>query len=204
MAATVEYYSELFESFGYADEATILIASGVTRDFAAAALGIDLSQPVEHPWEEGPEAEYSAWALLEIPGGVLGIELTGYGDPSLAALRALTQGGGAAAVVRSNIQAHDRFGCARDGEIIFDENEYIYDADPDEVPAELRPLFDLVYDDLDDDEDEEDDDGPDPMIVGLAMAEIITGIELLPEHAAGVASGGYFKGPYLTYANEAS
>lgn len=202
MAATVEYYTDLFPSFGYADESTILVAAGATRESAAEALGIDLQTPVEHPWSMEEDSDYSAWALLEIPGGVLGIETTGYGDPSLAALRALTQGGGAAAVVRSNIQAHDRFGCARDGEIVFDENEYIYDSDPDDVPAELRPLFDLVYDDLSDEDD--DEDGPDPTIVGLAMAEVFTGIELLPEHAAAVAGTGFFKGPYMAYANEMS
>jgi hypothetical protein len=200
VAATVEYYEQVFKAFGYADESTILIGAGATRESVAAALDIDLSAAVEHPWED-EDPDSSAWALVEIPGGVLGVEQTGYGDPSLTALRELTRGGGAAAVVRNNIQAHTRFGCARDGEILFDEDEYIYDADPEEVPTELRPLFDLVYDDLEN-EDDEDEDGPDPMVVGLAMAEVITGIELLPEHAAAMASAGWHKGPSLTYASD--
>ena len=198
MAATVEHYSEVLEAFGYADESTILVAAGVSRESVAAALGIDLSAPVDLSAETLGD-DQTAWALLEVPGGVLGFEQTGYGDPSLTALRTLTRGGGAAAVVRSNIQAHTRFGCARDGEVIFDEDEYVYDADPDDVPAELRPLFDLVYDDLEDDEDE---DGPDPMVVGLAMAELVTGVELLPEHAAAVGGADWFKGPSLTYASD--
>ena len=63
------------------------------------------------------------------------------------------------AVVRHNIQAHLRFGAARDGELVFDDDEYLYVEDPSSVPAELRPLFDLVWVDLDLDHDL-DDDGP--------------------------------------------
>ena len=64
-------------------------------------------------------------AAIEVPGGVLAIELSGYGDPSTADLASLSTSG-ASAVVRCNIQAHDRFGCARAGELVFDDDEFTY------------------------------------------------------------------------------
>ncbi|TYL54982.1 hypothetical protein FXB39_05095 [Nocardioides sp. BGMRC 2183] len=185
------------EEFPDDEGLTILIAAGISRVAAAEALGVDLGKPTGHPWDESAEADFSAWALMEIPGGVLAIEETGYGDPSLEALRGLSSVGGAAAVVRNNIQAHLRFGCAKDGELLFDADEFMFVQDPTLVPGELRFLFDLVWDDLD--SDELDEDAPDGFAVGLAMAEVITGIEVSAEMAAEVNRSGFFKGPYLVY-----
>lgn len=193
----MEYYDELIKSFGDFEGLTVLVVTGASRASVAGVLEIDLSSPFAHAWDI--DDELSAWGLVEVPGGVLAIEWSGYGDPSLAQLRALTRDGGAAAVVRDNVQAHLRFGCARDGEVILDEDEYVYDADPDEVPVELRPLFDLVYDDLEGDEDVDEDDGPSAFVVGLAMAEVMTGIELTAAQVEAVTSGDFFKAPALVY-----
>jgi hypothetical protein len=83
--------------------------------------------------------------------------------------------------VRDNIQAHLRFGCARDGVLLFDDDEFTFidAADRDRVPGELRPLFDLAWVDLDA-EGEEEEDG-NPIAIALAMAEEATGIVLTVE-----------------------
>jgi len=195
VAATVEYYDELIKAFHDFDGLTVLVVADASRESVARVLGIDLGSPHQ---PRDVNLELSAWALLEVPGGVLAIEWSGYGDPSLAQLRSLTRDGGTAAVVRDNIQAHIRFGYARDGEVLFDEDEYVYDADPDEVPSELRPLFDLVYDDLEDD-DEDEDDAPSAFVVGLAMAELVTGVELTAAQVEAVTSGDVFEAPALVY-----
>lgn len=197
VAASVEHYERVLEEFPDDEGLTILIAAGISRVAAAEALGVDLGKPTGHPWDESAEADFSAWALMDIPGGVLAIEETGYGDPSLGALRELSSVGGAAAVVRNNIQAHLRFGCAKHGELLFDADEFMFVSDPTPVPGELRSLFDLVWDDLD--SDELDEDAPDGFAVGLAMAEVITGIEVSADMAAEVNRSGFFKGPYLVY-----
>lgn len=198
----MEYYDELVDAFGDAESLTLLVVAGATRDSVARALDLDLHAPVGHPWDEKHDSDYVAWALIEIDGGVLGVEHTGYGDPTVAALQAMTRDGAAAAVVRSNVQAHLRFGCARDAEVLFDAHEFMYVDDPVEVPAELRPLFDLVWDDLEG-EGEDADDGPDPFAVGMAMAEAVTGLELTAEEAMLVAAAQFFRGPSMTYAREA-
>ena len=131
---------------------------------------------------------------------MLAVETTGYGDPTLAALKALSGKDGAAAVVRHNVQAHLRFGCARNGELLFDDDEYMYVDDPDVVPRELRPLFDLAWDDLEGDEDD-DDEGTDGFAVGLAMAEFVTGIELTSDSVTEVCTRQtFFLAPGLVYA----
>ena len=125
MAATVEYYDELMDSLGDPESLTVLVVAGASRDAVARALDVDLHEPVCHPWDNKVDSDYAAWALVEIDGGVLGVEYTGYGDPSVAALEAMSRDGAAAAVVRSNIEAHVRFGCARDAEVLFDAHEFI-------------------------------------------------------------------------------
>ena len=81
--------------------------------------------------------------------------------------------------------------------MLFDAHEYMYVEDPGEVPGELRPLFDLVHDDL---EGDDDADAPDGFVVGLAMAELVTGLELTSQEALLLASAQFFKGPSLAYA----
>ena len=116
-----------------------------------------------------------------MPGGVVAIERTGYADPSLQVLAALSKLGGLAAVARSNIQGHERFGCARDGVVLFDAHEFMYieKEEVDGVPSALRPLFDSSWVDLvglDDDGDERDDDDWDGVVTAIAMAVEHTGV----------------------------
>lgn len=191
MAATPEYYAQLVSED--TESLTVLVVAGAAPDLVSTVLGVDPNVEVEDGFVD--DEAFCAWAVVGIPGGVLALETTGYGDPSLAALARLSTGG-AAAVVRSNVQAHVRFGCARDGKVLFDDDEYMYIDDPSAVPPELRPLFDLVWDDL---EGESDEGGLNPVVVGLAMAESITGIELTREHLEQVHSAGFFKAPSLLY-----
>ncbi len=189
MAATVEYYDELMDSLGDPESLTVLVVAGASRDAVARALDVDLHEPVGHPWDDKQGADYSAWALVEIDGGVLGVEYTGYADPSLTALEAMTRGGGAAAVVRSNLQSHVRFGCARDAEVLFDAHEFRYVDESAGVPAELRQLFDQVR----------DDDAIGGVAVALAMAEVVTGLELTYDEAMLVNAAQFFRGPSTAY-----
>jgi hypothetical protein len=193
VTATVEYYEHVLPAFPDTESLTVLVAAGATRDAVLAALGADLSDQAEDAWDV--DSRSAAWAAIEVPGGVLAVEFSGYGDPSLADLAALSQAG-AAAVVRSNIQAHHRFGVARAGKLIFDDDEYIYLRDRDRVPGELRPLFDAAWVDLDgDDEDERTR----PLAAGLAMAELVTGVELSEDHIAAVLEADFFLAPSPRY-----
>jgi hypothetical protein len=192
VAATVEFYEQVLSAFPDTESLTVFVAAGATRDAVLAALGADLSNPVEDA--QDLDSGTAAWAAVEVPGGVLAVELSGYGDPSLADLGSVSQAG-AAAVVRSNIQAHYRFGAARAGALIFDDDEYIFVADPDRVPVELRPLFDAAWDDV----DGEDDERADPLATGLAMAELITGMEVSEDQVAAVLEAEFFLAPSLRY-----
>ena len=193
MSATVEYYAHVLSAFPDTESVTVLVATDATRDAVLAALGVDLSDPAEDA--DDFDTCSAAWAAIEVPGGVLAVELSGYGDPSVADLAFLSKAG-AAAVVRNNIKAHHRFGAARAGEIVFDDDEYIYVRDSDRVPAGLRPLFDAAWVDLD---GEDDDERADPLATGLAMAELVTGIELTDEQVAAVIEAEFFHGPSLRY-----
>jgi hypothetical protein len=204
---TMDRYIELVAAFPDTESLTVLTVASVTRDQVAAQLDVDLSTPVDEDiWADNEHV--TAWALLEVPGGVLAVELSGFGDPSnadLAALSALPALPGGSAVTRSNVLAHYRFGCARNGELLFDDDEFIFTDRPEAVPAELRPLFDLVHDDLSDEDSEndgEDDDTPPPFAVGLAMAEAITGVEITAAHISGVYESGFFAGPSQRYLND--
>lgn len=189
------HYAVLLEDAPFDTESlTVLVVAGATRQEVAAALGVDLAaDPTEYP--EADDEEHSAYALTDLDGGVLAVEHSGYADPSLDALRTLSAGGRSVAVVRDNLQAHTRFGWARDGEVVFDDDEYPYLEDPARVPAELRPLFDTAWVDEDDDADDE----AHPFPVGLAMAELVTGLRLTAEDLQRVADSGYRLAPSLVY-----
>jgi len=199
VTATLEYHEQLLDAFPDLESLTVLVVSGATRAQVAAALDMDLTTPVA-PDHGVDNDDSTGWAAIEIPGGVLALESSGYGDPTNAALRTLSENGLAAAVVRSNIQGHLRFGCARGGELLFDADEFMYVEDPSAVPTELRPLFDLAWDDLQGDDDQDVDDMPSPIAVGLAMAELITGLELTADQVATVYDAQFYKTPTLGYA----
>lgn len=174
---TVEHYKNL--SIG--DESTLVVRGASVQEVVDALGGVQLDDVSEDELD-GDEAIWATYTLTAIKGGVLASEDTGYADPPNSVLVALSQGGRAAAVVRDNIQAHCRFGCARDGELLFDSDEYTFLEDRDSVPQELRPVFDLAWIDLT--EDELDPQEDDSTAVGLAMAEIVTGLHLTSADAA--------------------
>ena len=177
MDARVEHYSEILE-VDELDSQTILVVAGATLEEVRAVVLADAALPTDG--RTLGDDEVSAYGFVEVEGGVLAVEHTGYADPSVNALVQLSAGGRKAAVVRDNIQAHVRFGGARDGALLFDDDEYIFiDAERrSQVPDELRPLFDLAWVDVDADDQEEE---ADPVAVALAMAELVTGIVLTAE-----------------------
>ena len=169
--ALVEYYK--FLAIG--DETTLVVRGATVQEVVAALGGV----PVEDLSEDelyGEEPIWAEYTIAAIEGGVLVSEDTGYADPPNDVLVALSRGGRAAAVVRDNIQAHCRFGCARDGVLVFDDDDYRFLEDRDAAPDELRAFLDLTWVDLDDDDHEPEED--DTNAVGLAMAEVVTGLRL--------------------------
>ena len=177
MSERVAHYSEIAEDLDLQAQ-TVLVVAGASIEEVKAVVLTEAALPTDGETLE--DDEVSAYGFVEVEGGVLAMEHTGYADPSLAALVQLSSGGRKAAVVRDNIQAHVRFGCARDGALLFDDDEYIFiDADQrSRVPDELRPLFDLAWIDLDADDQDED---VNPTAVALAMAELATGVVLTAE-----------------------
>lgn len=179
---------------------SILVAAGASIEEVAAALEVQVDAELsDHPELDG---DWSGYAMTEVPGGVLAIELTGYADPSLSAMRTISGGGRSAATVRGNIQAHDRFGCARDGEVLFDDDEYPYVEDRGRVPEEIRELFDLAWDDLDVEVGSEEDDVESGFVVGLAMAEVITGLRIGADDLKRAMESGFRPAPSLRYVSE--
>ena len=174
MDARVEHYSEILE-VDELDSQTILVVAGASLEEVGAIVLADAALPTDG--QALGDDEVSAYGFVEIEGGVLAVEHTGYADPSVSALLRLSSGGRRAAVVRDNIQAHVRFGAARDGALLFDDDEFIFIGDDQrsQVPDELRPLFDLAWIDVDADEQDEE---VDPVAVALAMAEVVTGLVL--------------------------
>jgi hypothetical protein len=177
VATSVEYYEDLLEGPMAELEGTVLVVRGATTAEVAEVLG---AIPPEEVPEEDRDAFDPTWAtyvFVQLADGVLAYEDAGYADPSVEALAAMSRGGRAAAVVRDNVQGHLRFGCARDGQLLFDDDEYMYADDRSGVPDEIRPLFDLAWVDLAD----EGSFAADGTAVALAMAEVITGARLTRE-----------------------
>ena len=67
------------------------------------------------------------------------------------------------------------------------------------MPAELRPLFDLVWDDLSG-EGEIDGDGPDSTAVAMAMSEM-TGVTVTAVDVEDVSEATYYEAPSQVYAD---
>ncbi|PWN01330.1 hypothetical protein DJ010_19430 [Nocardioides silvaticus] len=183
MAATVEYYDELIDAIVVPESFSFLVVAGASRDAVAHALEVDLHDPVAHPWDDKRDAEYAAWALVEIDGGVLGIEYSGCADPGSEALTTMTKGGAAAAVVRTDDEEeHLRFGCARDAVLLFDAPDFRSLDDADPVPPELRPLLAQGSD-------------ADGLALALALTEVVTGLELTPKQTMLFSTAQFFRGP---------
>jgi hypothetical protein len=165
---------EHYKSLSVGDQSTLVVRGASVQEVVDALGGVPLDDVPEDELN-GDEPIWAAYTLTVIQGGVLAAEDTGYADPPSSVLVALSKDGRAAAVVRNDIQAHCRFGCARDGELLFDNDEYTFLEDRDSVPQDLRQLFDLAWVDL-------TGDGSDPQedstAVALAMAEVVTGIRL--------------------------
>lgn len=176
MAATVEHYTEVVDETEL--EGTVLVVAGACVDEVADALEADRSGTVDPYAAAGTEVPtHAAYSFVQLPDGVLAMEDMGYADPPNSALVALSVGGRSVALVREDIAAHTRFACARDGVLLFDADEYVFVEDRSAVPEELRPLFDRAWVDL----DAEDDDVESALVVGLAMVEQVTGIEVTVE-----------------------
>lgn len=151
-------------------EGTWLVASPMTVEEAKAILlGPD---PEVARKRNSVSSEWSAYAFLQVGDGVLAHEDTGFSDPPKRLLAALSRGGGTAAVATDNIEAMVRFGYARDGEIVFDDYEYAFVDDLQEIPAEVRDLARLAWEDFNG-----------PMVetanwfsVATAMSEKVTGV----------------------------
>ncbi len=198
MTADPAYYEGVLHEAGIEPEScTIVLVSQADRGLLARALGADLTRTTGDP--DPDDIDSSACALADVTGGALGYEPTGFADPANDVLRLLSADGGRAAVARSNIQGHLRFGCAVDGELVFDDDEFIYIDDRSRIPEALTHLFAQAWIDLDDEVTDEDD-GPGPLSVALAMAEAFTGVSFTAQDLERATEAGWFRVPSLTYA----
>jgi hypothetical protein len=192
------HYEAMFEAAGIDGESlTVLLVRGGTRADVLRLLGAE-AEPNGEPYPDLEDVDYSGYALAEVEGGVVAFEHTGYADPSPRVLAALSSLGGAAAVTRSNIQAHERFGCARDGGVLFDADEFMYvdEHEKESVPSELRPMFDSAWVNLD---AAGDDDEGGRGFIGYAMAATHTGVVVTAEDLIRAVQPGYHRVRTLTY-----
>ena len=154
-------------------EGTWIVASPMTvAEARARLLGPEPRRASDADLEAMTDATRSAYSFLQVGDGVVAFEDTGFADPPKRLLAALSADGAVSAVATDNIEAMTRFGYARDGEIVFDAFEYAFVDDLDEIPAEVRDLARLAWDDL---------EGPmvetaDWFDVAMAMGEKVTGV----------------------------
>lgn len=151
-------------------EGTWIFAAPMTVD--EARLRLLGPNPTPARRRDFNSATSSAYAFLQVGDGVVAWESMGFSDPPKRLLAELSRDGATSAVVTDNIEALTRFGYARDGEIVFDEFEYAFVDDLGQIPAEVRDLARLAWEDL---------DGPmvetaDWASVGMAMSEKVTGV----------------------------
>lgn len=154
-------------------EGTWVVAAPMTVDEAKARLlGPNPRLMTRADEKAQMNARISAYTFIQLGDGVLAYEDTGFADPPKRLLAELSRDGAVSAVATENIEAMTRFGYARDGKIVFDAFEYAFVPDLEEIPAEVRDLAALAWDDL---------EGPmvetaDWFAVALAMSEKVTGV----------------------------
>jgi hypothetical protein len=119
---------------------------------------------------------WSAYSFAQVGTGVVAFENTGFADPRGRRLAALSAGGGVSAVATGNVEAMTRFGYARDGKIVFDEVDYAFVEDLQNIPAEVRDLAALAWVGP----DASSEESADWFVVALAMAELVTGVRAEP------------------------
>ena len=196
MDEDVDDFVAMFDSAAMDGESlTVLLVAGARRSEVLRLLGAD-PEPIGLESVLG-SVDVSAYAAAQVSGGVVAFEHTGYADPSPSVLAALSALGGSAAVTRSNIQGHSRFGCDRAGELEFDADEFMFvEAEQKAaVPPELRALFDSAWIDL----DAEDDEGEAEGWVGLEMAARHTGVRFTADDLRSAVTAGYHRVRSLTY-----
>lgn len=167
---------ELFDRYRHdtsLGEGTYVVAAPMTVEEARARLLGPNPRPATAADEKAVmNGRLSAYTFLQVGDGVLAFEDTGFADPPRRLLAELSRDGAVSAVATDNIEGMIRFGYARDGEVVFDAFEYAFVEDLDEIPAEVRDLAALAWDDL---------EGPmvetaDWVTVAMAMSEKVTGV----------------------------
>ncbi len=154
----------------------VMAAPMTVEEAKLRLLGPNPRQATDADVDAMMNAELSVYSFLQVGDGVVAYEDTGFADPPKRLLAALSQGGAVSAVATDNIEAMTRFGYARDGQIVFDAFEYAFVDDINEIPAEVRDLARLAWEDL---------EGPmvetaDWSAVALAMSEKVTGVRATP------------------------
>ncbi|GAA1112931.1 hypothetical protein GCM10009668_38450 [Nocardioides dubius] len=144
------------------------------------------------------DGDHTAWSFHEIAGGVVGVEPTGYGDPTRKVLVALSRIGGSAAVVRDDIDAMVRFGAATDGALVFDDDEYDY-VEPRHFPRHLRALASRAWVDLD---QPLDDQVEDAFTIGREMVSVHTGLKVTDADIEAASAAPGYQSPALGYVEE--
>ncbi len=151
---------------------TWILAAPMTVDEARMRLLGPTPQPVTDADPATMNGETSAYYFLQIGDGVIAWESVGFSDPPGRLLAELSREGAVSAVVTQNDLGITRFGYARDGAVIVDGFDYVFIGDAIRMPAEVRDLAALAWDDV----DGPDDERADWFDVAMAMSEKVTGV----------------------------
>jgi hypothetical protein len=124
--------------------ACVTVATGVTREQFVNAFGVDLASPESRENSPRRSDDEDAPALIsftEVAGCLVAVEVNGFTGSETDVLEATSIQGRAASAFW-NADDHVRFACARDGEVLYDD-ELVHHGegdDTDRLPAELAQI----------------------------------------------------------------
>ncbi|MCF6379211.1 DUF6461 domain-containing protein [Nocardioides KLBMP 9356] len=169
--ALVDHYLEVERDENLGEGTWVVTAPLTVEEAKRRLLGLD-ARPMSAAERERMGFEKSAYTFVQVGDGVVAYEDTGFADPPKRLLAALSEDGAVSAVATDNIEAMTRFGYARDGKVVYDNYEYAFEDDLDDIPLEVRDLARLAR-----------VDPKGPMVetaswsaVALAMSEKVTGV----------------------------
>ncbi len=178
MAALSPSDKDLFDHYPHAEdqdrlgEGTWIVAAPMTVEQARTRLLGPNPRKGTAADLDAMNGDTSGYTFLQVGDGVVAWESYGFADPPRRLLAELSRDGAVSAVATQNDGDMVRFGYARDGETVFDVPEYALVDNLNEIPAEVRDLAALAWEDL---------EGPTAETaayfdVAMSMCEKVTGV----------------------------
>lgn len=161
----------------FGEAGCVTVATAATRGAVAAAFGADLSAPTPEAHGDGVQLYAS---FLEVGGAQVVVEDNGFRGNDDSVLVRVSDGGRAASAFW-NVDGVTRFGCARDGRLLFNQEFSLLDRWPG-LPADLVPLAERAA-----------GEGAQEHIaaIALAMVEQFTGVRVTAEHVSSALRTGF-------------